>query len=257
MKTFFNLLLAVVLFIGYCADSMAAARIDSGKVTPANKPANTISFSGYTWTVKAPADATGPGPNIWSAANVFVDNEGSLHLKLTKNAATGKWECAEVASTEKFGEGTYQWQVEGPLATLDKNIVLGLFNYSGKDGLDEMDIEFAQWGNETFPHLNYTIWPVDKGTNKAYHTANFTMPDGTYTTQRFVRKNKSIAFKSLYGFTDADANEFESKTFKSPAASISTEPMAVYMNLWLYNGQAPANGKGMEIVIHSFKFIPL
>jgi hypothetical protein len=83
------------------------------------------------------------------------------------------------------------------------------------------------------------------------------MPDGTYTTQRFVRKNKSIAFKSLYGFTDADANEFESKTFKSPAASISTEPMAVYMNLWLYNGQAPANGKGMEIVIHSFKFIPL
>jgi hypothetical protein len=167
MKTFFNLLLAVVLFIGYCADSMAAARIDSGKVTPANKPANTISFSGYTWTVKAPADATGPGPNIWSAANVFVDNEGSLHLKLTKNAATGKWECAEVASTEKFGEGTYQWQVEGPLATLDKNIVLGLFNYSGKDGLDEMDIEFAQWGNETFPHLNYTIWPVDKGTNKA------------------------------------------------------------------------------------------
>jgi hypothetical protein len=257
MKSVYHLALAAALMVAGSADSMAAARIDSGVVTSGSKAANTISFSGYTWNVKAPAGPVGPGPNTWSAANVYVDNEGSLHLKLAKNAATGKWECAEVSTTEKFGEGTYQWQVEGPLATLDKNIVLGLFNYSGKDGFDEMDIEFAQWGNDAFPHLNYTIWPVDKGTSKSYHTANFTMPGGTYTTQRFVRKVKSITFKSLYGFTDADVNEFESKTFKSPSASISTEPMPVYMNLWLYNGLEPSNGKGMEIVIHSFKFIPL
>jgi hypothetical protein len=257
MKKIYYLIVFTVLGAIYSNNCLAAVRIDSGAVTSKKQVAATISFSGYTWNVKAPDQPQGPGPNVWSAANVYVDNEGSLHLKLAKNAATGKWECAEVATTEKFGEGTYQWQVEGPLATLDKNIVLGLFNYSGKDVFDEMDMEFAQWGDSSNPHLNYTIWPVDKGTNKAYYTANFTMPGGTYTTQRFIRKAKSVAFKSLYGFVDNDNNVFDSKTFKSPASSISTEPMPVYMNLWLYNGLVPSDGKGMEIVIHSFKFIPL
>lgn len=257
MKSIYKLALATVFAVGGGISCEASIRVDSGLVVSKKQAATTISFSGYTWNVKSAATPVGPGPNLWNAGNVYVDNEGSLHLKLAKNAATGKWECAEVSTTEKFGEGTYQWQVEGPLATLDKNLVLGLFNYSGKDGFDEMDMEFAQWGNESFPHLNYTIWPVDKGQSKAYYTANFTMPGGTYTTQRFIRKAKSITFKSLYGFTDGDVNGFDSKTFKSPAASISTEPMAVYINLWLYNGQEPSNGQGMEIVIHSFKFIPL
>ncbi len=257
MKKICYVLICAALAVGYGENCLAATLVDSGAVSSKKQVAATISFSGYTWNVKAPAEPQGPGPNVWSAANVYVDNEGSLHLKLAKNATTGKWECAEVSTTEKFGEGTYQWQVEGPLATLDKNIVLGLFNYSGKDGFDEMDMEFAQWGDSNNPHLNYTIWPVDKGTNKAYYNANFTMPGGTYTTQRFIRKAKSVTFKSLYGFVDNDNNVFDSKTFKRPASSISTEPMPVYINLWLYNGQAPADGKGIEIVIHSFKFIPL
>jgi hypothetical protein len=69
----------------------------------------TLSFSGYTWSISAPSGLEGPGPNYWNASYAFVD------------------------------ANTYQWQVEGTLGSFDKNIVLGLFNYSGNDGYDEMD----------------------------------------------------------------------------------------------------------------------
>jgi len=46
---------------------------------------------------------------------------------------------------------------------MDKNVVLGLFNYSGNDGFDEMDIEWARWGNENYPNCNFTVWPAKEG----------------------------------------------------------------------------------------------
>ncbi|MEB0248822.1 hypothetical protein QN344_01685, partial [Mucilaginibacter sp. 5B2] len=83
----------------------------------ANAQGQTIKWSGYTWNVKEPTEATGPGPNYWSGNNVWVDGSGWLHLKISKNATNGRWECAEVASTESFGMGTYQWQID---ADVDK-----------------------------------------------------------------------------------------------------------------------------------------
>ena len=46
--------------------------------------ASTVSFAGRTWTVKTSTSAVGPGPNLFNAANVSVDNSGYLHLKITK-----------------------------------------------------------------------------------------------------------------------------------------------------------------------------
>jgi hypothetical protein len=217
----------------------------------------TIKWSGYTWNVKEPAEATGPGPNYWSASNVWVDGSGWLHLKISKNAANGRWECAEISSTESFGMGTYQWQLDADLDKFDKNIVLGLFNYSGIDARDEMDIEFARWGNSAYPNLNYTVYPKagDPPKHTSYST-EFTSPNGTYTTQRFIRTAESVTFKTLYGHVDGDNrdNLFLTKEFKSPAVSISSVSMPVFLNLWLFKGMAPTDDKPVEVVIHSFKF---
>ncbi len=37
---------------------------------------------------------------------------------------------------------------------------------------------------------------------------------------------------------------------------MSTLDMPVHMNLWLYQGAAPANAVAVEIIIHAFKFTP-
>jgi len=113
----------------------------------ASLPAKTIIFSGYEWTVKS-GTHQGPGPNDWDERNVWVDQSGYLHLKLTKHG--DRWYCAEVLTKDRLGFGRYQFWVVGRLDRLDPTVVFGLFNYPmsdvGPDGTNEIDIEFAQWG---------------------------------------------------------------------------------------------------------------
>ena len=216
----------------------------------------TIQFSGYTWIVKTPTGTQGPHKNYWSGKNVWVDSNGRLHLLIQKNNDNGRWECAEVRSQVQFRYGTYQWKIEGPVNALDKNIVLGLFNYSGNSRFDEMDIEFSRWGHDDAPILNYTVWPAsgDTGISNVTYAKDFIL-NGTYTTHRFKRDATSIHFQSLHGFQDGNNNLFESKTWTSPT-SISTLSMPVFMNLWLFDAP-PTDGKPVEIIIHQFKFTPL
>jgi len=230
----------------------------TGNMTPKKVTNATLSFSGYTWTVKDfGAEVAGPGPNIWKTANAFVDANGYLHLKLTKNATTGVWECAEVTSLQSFGYGTYQWKVEGPVNSLDKYIVLGLFNYSGANERDEMDIEYAKWGVATNAWANYTVYPKQTDGPANFHMASTFTMGGTYTTNRFKRTASSVVFKTLNGFYDDDTNLAYTTTCSSPPNSISTLSMPVHMNLWLFQGHAPASNNTVEIIIHEFKFTPL
>lgn len=246
-----------VLFILSCHKSNASV-IKTGNNKSPQGTSNTISFSGYTWIVKVSSDEKmGPGPNNWSNDNAYVDASGNLHLKLTQKG--GQWYCAEVTSTQSFGYGTYQWDVEGRTDTLDRNIILGLFNYSDVDGRDEMDIELSRWGHPDSNNTNYTIYPAQGAANPAYwhKTFNTTLVGGTYSTQRFTRNSdKSVFFQELGGFQDGDANLIDSVTCFNPPNSISTLAMPVHMNLWLFQGMAPVNKSNVEIIIHSFKFTP-
>ena len=212
----------------------------------------TIQFSGYSWVVRPSSTGAGPGPNSWSADNVWVDTLGKLHLKLAKDAITGIWNCAEVYTKTQFGYGKYQFQVEGRVDQLDKNVVFGLFNYSGNDGHDEMDIEFSHWGAD-YPILNYTIWPKTNNNATRWTTAKDFTLDGTYTTHRFTRSKSSVLFQSLYGFQNDNTGEFFSNTC-GVSSLISTLQMPVYINLWLFNGQSPSNDAAVELVINNFTF---
>ncbi len=220
------------------------------------QPVQTIQFSGLTWNVKhSPSIRIGPGPNRWDKNDVWVDANGYLHLKIRRDSLTNKWFCAEVSTQQTFGYGTYQFWVEGRIDQFDKNTVLGLFNYSGNDGYDEMDIEFARWGNKRYPNLNYTIWPAQQGFNNFSYTKEFTL-SGSYTTQRFKRTATSVKLQSLGGFYNDNTNEFATATCTNPPNAVSTLAMPVYINLWLFQGKAPSDKKEVEIIIHQFTFTP-
>jgi hypothetical protein len=267
MKKISFMLLMVVFFVsckknGEIIEEKKTEKIPATGAAPNKKgsastlAATTISFSGYTWEVKTPTSTQGPHNNYWSGSNVWVDSSGRLHLRVRKNPANNRWECAEVKSTTLFGYGTYQWKVIGALDQLDKNIVLGFFNYSGNSGHDEMDIEFSRWGYPNANMLNYSIWPKT-GDNIPYVTYNTPLSlNGTWTTHRFKRTSTSLEFKSLHGFQDGNTNLFASKTWSSPT-SISTLAMPVHMNLWLFNTLPPSNGQDLEIIVQEFKFTPL
>lgn len=220
--------------------------------------AQTVKFSGYSWRVKS-GDKLGPGPNHWRAANVRVDARGWLHLAITHKS--GQWQCAEVEMTQPLGFGKYQFQVIGRLDKLDRNIVLGLFNYPppeiGPDGTNEIDIEFAHWGDPRSDPGNYTVWPAKAGIKQTSHTFVFAL-NGANTTQRFTWASDHILFQSQHGFRSDDKNEFGQWLFQpaSPLDQIPQKPLPVLINLWLFQGKPPSDSKPLELVIQSFKYTP-
>ena len=228
---------------------------------PQQETAKTISFGGYEWEVR-PSGNGGPGPNAWNPHNVWIDKAG-LHLKISRvrKGNTTQWQCAELSTKQSLGFGTYQFQVTGPIDRLDRYVVLGLFDYPspdvGPDGTNEIDIEFAHWGHADAPIGNYTIYPAfGERAPKDGHAFAFTLK-GDDTTQRFVRTAASVSLKSLQGHHNDDTGEIAAWVY-SPLDKrlIPQKPLPVHINLWLFQGKAPADGKEITITIKKFTFTP-
>lgn len=226
------------------------------------QPPQRVSFSGYDWTVKTGA-RMGPGPNRWEAANVGVDAKGHLRLTIRRDAAG--WSCAEVGlARRRLAFGFYEFQTIGPIGKLDPNIVLGLFNYPtpdiGPDTTNEIDIEYARWGNAKYPIGNFTLWPEKKGEKQVSHT--FNPPPGVErATHRFLWLPDRILWQSLNGHARDvrdDRSEFARYEFKPPSGSdlIPQKPLPVLINLWLFQGKAPTDGKEVTLTISRFTHEP-
>jgi hypothetical protein len=237
--------------------SLALATLLLAGIVSAPAQAKVISFAGYSWDVRS--GQGGPGPNRWSPGNAWVDAAGALHLKIAMK--NGIWYCAEVYLEQRLGFGTYEFKVTGPIDQLDKNVVLGLFDYPtadvGPDGTNEIDVEFSRWGNASNPIGNYTVWPAVAGLEPTTHPFAFTLTDDQ-TTHRFTWATDSIVFRSLRGFTSGNTPTFGQWTFRpgNPIGRIPQDPTPVHLNLWLFQGQAPSNGQPVEIVINGFQFTP-
>jgi hypothetical protein len=221
--------------------------------------AATISWKGHSWNVTNGGMA---GVCRGNPANVSVDANGYLHLTIANNGGT--WTAAEIFSTDRIGFGTYQWQIEGPIDKLDKNVVVGLFPYGpeagiGESGNNEIDIEFARWGNAAWPNGNYTIWPPT-GTTTGSHTFEVSLGGGTSITTRFSWTSAKIDFATLGGFVDVDATSglIDAWSFApaNPTTKIPQQAMPLGMNLWCYDNP-PSDGKSVEIVVRDFQFVPL
>lgn len=214
--------------------------------------ARTIDFAGYIWNVKSSdGDLAGPGPNLFSDSenNVWVDDNGALHLKITQQ--DGLWYCAEVYLDASLGYGKYVWKLKSTLDDLDPNVTLGLFTWSDKPRYAhrEIDIEFGRWGNASDnTNAQFVVQPSDD----EGHLQRWTVPAGyNQTVDQFDWTADKIKFKAKSGDT-----VLGSWTFNT-AADIPVPGNEVpHINLWLYQGQPPGSGKAVEVVIKAFSFTP-
>ena len=231
---------------------IASADAAATSVMPSAPGATQVVFAGRVFHVRS--GAGGPGPNAWSAQNVWVDAQGALHLKIAN--VNGQWSCAEVYTNEALGFGTYQFKVAGHPELLDPNVVLGIFNYPtpdiGPDGTNEIDIEFATWGGVQAQHGNWTVWPAVAGPSQATHAFDPQAVRGV-GTHKFNWTSRSVQFQSLTG-----NRAYANWTF-APADYLHQVPqhaMPLHINFWLFQGHAPMDGKDAEIVISAFNFAP-
>jgi hypothetical protein len=236
------------------ANTMIAGGGDGASAALRTRPeARTIRWDGFTWAVRK--GFGGPGPNHWVRSNVRVDGDGYLHLRIAFDGL--RWTCAELEMTDRLGFGTYSWVVDGPIDSLDPNVVLGLFDYPttdvGQDGTNEIDVEYARWGNASYPPGNFTVWPAKEGLRQKGRAFDFAL-NGGVSVSTFTRASTSVAFQA----TDLDGTPLGSWTFapNDPKRHISQAPMPVHINLWLFGGDPPTDGRSVELVIRSFSFTP-
>ena len=208
-----------------------------------------ISFSGYEWFVKSSSSPVGPGPNCFSNSteNVWVDNQGQLHLKITKR--NGKWYCAEVVSKDSFGYGKYIFSLASRIDRLNENIVVGLFTWSDDPEYNhrEIDIEFSRWEYPTNDNAQFVIQPWDKPGN--IYRFNIQHLDKDKSTHSFNWRDNYISFLSIFG------NSFEAFNYTGDYIPVPGNENA-RINFWLVWGNPPSDGLDAEVVLDKFEFVP-
>ena len=193
--------------------------------------------------------------------NVTVDANGYLHLRISNG--TAGWTASELFTTDRLGFGTYQWQVDGPIDSYDKNVVLGLFPYGpaagiGADSTNEIDIEYSRWGQANGPNGDWTDYPAS-GTTIGELSYTFSLAPATLSTSRFVWSATSIASALLTGLQPVDGTTglIKSWTYAptNPTVNVPQQALPLGMNLWCFDSP-PSDGNPVEIVIRDFVFVP-
>lgn len=219
------------------------------------QPGRTLQFSGLTWKVKAHESPTGPGPNYFSDSedDVWTDGGGRLHMRIAQR--DGKWYCTEVYTTETLGYGTYTFTLASRVDQLDRNIVLGLFTWDDEApayNYREIDIEFSRWGIEANENAQYVVQPYDTAGNMERFNAALA---GDASTHIVNWGADSVHFSSFQGSASPPNPPDEIWAWAYAGDDAPPAGMeSARINLWLYEGNAPSDGLGAEVVIESFSY---
>ena len=238
-----------------------------GRAAPVSPAAITsIVWKGHTWKVTNGGMA---GVSPGSGSNVFIDKKGYLHLRITHHGDT--WTAAELFTTDKLGFGTYQWQIEGAVDSMDKTTVLGLFPYGpaggiGGDGENELDTEFSHWNNPNGPNADFTYYPPTgygkkdaSGTSIASDEDDFSihLTGKKLVTARTVWSSTRVVGTVMLGLQplSASSNVLHTHTYApaDPTSHIPQTPMPLGINFWNFR-EHPAHDQ--EVVIRDFRFVP-
>lgn len=218
------------------------AHIFSWDVVPAYAQTSIV-FAGRTWIVKS--GINGPGNNYWNDSSnaVFVDAQGRLHLKII--SVNGIWYSSEVYLPSSLGYGTYQFDIDSSISTIDQNVVVAPFLY--QDDGHEIDIEFTNWRSpgEWMGHYsvqpgtiagNTTLFPTPTGASPSTHRIQWTPTQTGFTS--------NVSGTTLNKWTYTGPNNFV------PGSEVA------HINNWLIDGLPPSNGQEQELIIKNFTFTP-
>jgi len=217
-----------------------------------------ISFSGYEWVVKNSSESrVGPGNNIFSATteNVFVNSSNQLVLQITRYKS--KWYCAEVYTKESFGYGTYIFEIDADLQTLNKNIVFGLFTYDKtmETMFNEIDIEFSKWGVSNNYNTQYVVHNADEQFKRfRFHFST----NNRVSTHVFQWHPDKIVF-CAYNVPMSEIEKHE-PYMQYVFPEIDTYHLYpayenVHLNLWKYQRMFSFK-KQHQVLVNEFRFIP-
>lgn len=217
-------------------------------ILPPPPPPRTVEFGGVRWTVRdSGGEVEGPGPNRFSAdpRDVWVDANG-LHLRIVPRG--GRWLSTQVVAEKALGYGTYRFTLAGPVDRLDPRVVLGLFTWDDAetDAHRELDVEVSRWGDPLRSNAQFVVQPYDTLGN----AVRFELPPLPTGVAAFEWLPESAAFS----YRTAEGKLLAEHTFGQGVPRAGDERAMI--NLWLYEGKPPRDGRPVEVVIRGFRFTP-
>jgi len=214
----------------------------------AQSEARTIRFAGCEWSVRSAPG--GPGPNVWSDSpeSVWVDEDG-LHLRI-RNVGD-QWYCAEVTTVKPTRYGMHRFYVTGPVDRFDKNVVASPFLY--KSDTQEIDVEFSAWGKSgpDADNAQFVVQPYNHEGNR--RTFNFTLT-GDSSTHSYDWSSEGIHFLSIKGHSNRPQGAqsiIQEWAYTGDDNPKESDNLHVHINLWLFQGKPPSDGKEVEFVIRN------
>jgi hypothetical protein len=252
---------ALLVEPGYLLPSIATADVLPGKgggvvavatvrALPGLLAPKKLRFSGYEWEVRQlPSDAGGVS-NANRASNVWTDDKGWLHLRITHEG--GEWAGAELNLSRSLGYGSYSFVIR-QAPRFEPGTVMGLFTY---DHLEpgpehrEIDIELSQWGDPAIKNAQFVVQPY-------YVPANvfrFMSPAGATLTHSFRWEAGRVLFKTVQEGPGVKSGVVAEHVFTSGIPSSGEEE--VHLNLYMYGRSRTPQQKGVEVVIEKFQYLP-
>lgn len=204
-----------------------------------------IAFSKFLWTPRESQQLQGPGPNYFSRENIYLDEQGHLHLKV--DWVDGEWRSAELISTRSLGYGKYSIKLGHLPGPLIDAVTLGFLTWdnSPEEFHREIDIELRHRivdGKATSG--SFTVQP--------WETAGNVIRLGEKLGNRF-----SFDWgpdRIIFEAQDVDDNVIDSWTYSAEVPTPGNEKIRI--NLWLAGGNPPADEQPIEVVIEEFSFQP-
>lgn len=220
-------------------DVLAVAVVPGGD----RSPSPVVDFSGYQWRLRDAPSSRG-GPNVYSSSNISVDEQGAMHLRISKTEKD--WSCSEASLTRNLGYGTYEFVVRG-LETLEPAADFEMFTYDYASGAlrnREMDIEISRWGDPASKNAQYELQPYEVATN----VYRFNAPAGRLTCSLRWEQGR-VTFRTLRGSKLVSEHAF---TAGVPSPGIESIRVALYV----YRASVVKLQHPMEVVIERFTYYP-
>ena len=202
-----------------------------------------FTFGGYGWVIKNASRPVGPGPNRYSDRAL---RQGEGEVSLSAVPRRNRWLCSEIYTEELFSYGTFELDFD-LAAPLDSHAVFGFFLYNDKapPSYNEIDFEISRWGIADSLPYHFSVQPYDRAGN----SRSFAYSERGRFTCRIIWSPGKVVI-TLEG--DPEGNRV-TWIYQGEDIPVGTRAR-VHMNLWLFQGNAPAGDGALEVNVRNFSF---
>lgn len=208
----------------------------------------TITFSGYEWLVRQTQNDR-RGMNDYDGRNVWVDNDGCLHLVLTER--DGRWTSADLRLTRSLGYGTYSFDVRDT-STLDPSTAFSMYTFDplGSDqNFRELTVDVSRWDEPGNMNGQFVVQPETVPAN----VYRFAIPAGL-VTHSFRWEPGRVAFRTDRKNGTAPGSLVAERLFTARVPTAGAETL--HLTLLYDRSAARPPSKAVEVVVERFSFLP-